>query len=227
MYSVLLSKIEYGFPLIREKLNKIINKKMKVVVLPWAFPTELDCNKLRCEYFKEGGNKYNKYINPLLEMGIEKENIKILNCYDTKSFKQFKNAIKNSDILLLPGGNPEMFFSKVVQETELLYEIKNYNGIIIGESAGACLQFKRYFITAKNYYKYFAFYDGFGVLNDPFYIDVHSINNFRYINKLEKVASEKNKNIYAIFDDGAILYNRSKRQIELFGNVIKINKEKR
>lgn len=149
MYSILLSKIEYGFPLIRERLNKIINKKMKVVVLPWAFPTELDYNKLSYEYFKEGGNKYNKYINPLLEMGIEKENIKILNCYDTKNFKQFKDDIKNSDILLLPGGNPEMFFSKVVQETELLYEIKNYNGIIIGESAGACLQFKRYFITAK------------------------------------------------------------------------------
>lgn len=46
MYSILLSEIEYGFPFIRERLNKIINKKMKVVVLPWGFPTELDCNEL-------------------------------------------------------------------------------------------------------------------------------------------------------------------------------------
>lgn len=73
--------------------------------------------------------------------------------------------IKESDILVLTGGNPEIFYSKVVQETKLLYEIKHYKVIIIGSSAGACLHFKRYFITAKNnYYKYFAFYDGFGIL---------------------------------------------------------------
>ena len=47
-----------------------------------------------------------------------------------------------------------MLYSKVVQETELLYNIKYYKKLIIGFSAGAELQLKRYFITAKNnYYK--------------------------------------------------------------------------
>ena len=114
-----------------------------------------------------------------------------------------------------------MLYSKVTQETELLYNIKHYKGIIIGFSAGADLQLKRYFITAKNnYYKYFAFYDGFGVLDDPFYLDVHSINNKRYLEKLQKVSNEKNKKVYAIFDDGAIIYDRSSSEVELFGNVL-------
>jgi len=39
---------------------------------------------------------------------------------------------------------------KVIHDTELLYDLKYFPGIIIGESAGALLQFKRYFITAKN-----------------------------------------------------------------------------
>lgn len=226
MYSVLLSKLEYGFPLIKNELKKVVDKNMKVVVLPWAFPTELDYNRFENEYFKEGQRKYNKCINPLLELGIKKENIKILNCYDTKNFHKFKSDINNSDILLLPGGNPEMFFSKVVEETEILYEIKHYKGIIIGVSAGACLQFKRYFITAKNnYYKYFAFYDGFGVLNDPFYIDVHSINNNFYIKSLNKVSKKYQKTIYAIFNDGAIIYDRKNETKKLFGKVIEI-KEK-
>ena len=142
------------------------------------------------------------------------------------NFENFKCDINSSDILLLPGGNPEMFFSKVVQETEVLYEIKHYKGIIIGESAGACLQFKRYFITAKNnYYKYFAFYDGFGVLNDPFYIDVHSINNRFYMQSLSRISKKYQKKVYAIFNDGAILYNRKTNETELFGNVIKIKEE--
>lgn len=145
----------------------------------------------------------------MLELRIKKENIKILNCYDIKNFQKFKSDINNNDVLLLPGGNPEMFFNKVVEETEILYKIKHYKGIIIGESAGACLQFKRYFITAKNnYYKYFAFYDGFGVLSDPFYIDVHSINNNFYMESLKKVSRKYEKVVYAIFNDGAIIYDR-------------------
>ena len=108
-----------------------------------------------------------------------------------------------------------MFYSKVVQDCEILYEIKHFKGIIIGESAGAELQLKRYFITAKNnYYKYFAFYDGFGVIDDPFYIDVHSINN-----KLQNIANMKKKTVYAIYNDGAIIYNRKNNQVKLLGNV--------
>lgn len=75
MYSVLLSKIEFVFPLIKDRLKKIVNENMKVIVMPWAFPTELDYDRLVNEYFKEGEKKYNKYINSLLELGIQKENI--------------------------------------------------------------------------------------------------------------------------------------------------------
>lgn len=219
MYSVLLSKIEFVFPLIKDRLKNIVNKNMKAVVLPWAFPTELDYDKLINEYFKEGERKYNKYINSLLELGLKKENVTILNCYE-KNNSGFKQIINNADILLLPGGNPEMFFSKVVHETEILYEIKHFKKIIIGESAGACLHFKRYFITAKNnYYKYFAWYDGFGILNDPFYIDVHSINNRLYLDSLKRIAKEKSKTLYAIYNDGALILNRENGKIELYGNV--------
>ena len=54
MYSVLLSKIEFGFPLVEKELKKIVNENMKVIVLTWAFPIELDYEKLNNEYFKEG-----------------------------------------------------------------------------------------------------------------------------------------------------------------------------
>ena len=53
MYSVLLSKIEFVFPLIKDRLEKIVNENMKVIVMPWAFPTELDYDRLVNEYFKE------------------------------------------------------------------------------------------------------------------------------------------------------------------------------
>ena len=33
---------------------------------------------------------------------------------------------------------------------------------------------------------------------------------------------KKKKNIYAIFDDGALIYNRETLKLEIFGNVISI-----
>ena len=113
-----------------------------------------------------------------------------------------------------------MLYSKIVQEKELLYDIKHFKGIVIGESAGAVLQFKRYFITAKNnYYGYEAFYDGFGILNDPFYIDVHTDSNINYLNRLKEISLEKKIDVYAIYDDGCIVVNRKTNEIKTFGHV--------
>lgn len=221
MYSVLLSEYEKGMELVESKLKKIINPTQKAVIIAWTFPTEIDKKTFDEEWFPKGGRRYNKYVGSLLKLGINEENITVLNCYDKDNFKNFKTIIDDSDILVITGGNPEMLYSKVTQETEILYNIKHYKGIIIGFSAGADLQLKRYFITAKNnYYKYFAFYDGFGVLDDPFYMDVHSINNKRYLEKLQKVANDKKKNVYAIFDNGAMIYDRSTNELEKFGNVL-------
>ena len=50
-----------------------------------------------------------------------------------------------------------MLYSKVVQETELLYTIKYYKVIIIGFNAGAKLQLERYFITNEYFNKLKAF----------------------------------------------------------------------
>lgn len=226
MYSVFFSRMEIGMDLILERLKEIIKSDSKVAVFPWAFPVEIDAERLENEFFKKGERRYNRYINEIKKLGISEENITVCNCY-SDSREKLINIIENSDILVLPGGNPEMFFSKVVHDTEILYHIKHFKGIILGESAGTELQLKRYFITAKNnFYKYFAFYDGFGVIDDPFYIDVHSINNKRYLERLQKVADEKKKEVYAIYDDGVMIYNRENHKIELFGNVKIFNPNK-
>ena len=222
MYSIFFSRIELGINNVCDELSKLIKANYKVAIFPWAFPNEINSDKLMNDYFKKGSIRYNKYINSLKKIGIKEENITVCDCY-LDTCEKLRKIINDSDILLLPGGNPEMFFKNVVHDTEILYDIKHYKGIIIGESAGAVLQFKRYFITAKNnYYKYFAFYDGFGVINDPFYIDVHSSTNKNYIRKLESISYNSKKDIYAIGEDGAMIYNRNTYNIQTFGQVKKI-----
>ena len=215
MYSVFFAKFEVGFPYVEKRLKEIISVNSKVVIIPWSFPVEINAQLLD-EFFS--GKRRDGYVGNLVKMGIKESNITVLNCY-RDSTKYMNDKIKEADILVLPGGNPEMFYDKVVS-SNILADIKNFNKIIIGASAGTELQLNDYFITAKNnYYKKFAWYKGFNVIDNDFYLDVHTSNNYRYLNKLRKVAKETNKKVYAIYDDGGIIYNRYNKQMELFGNV--------
>ena len=121
MYSILFSRIEVGMDIVLNRVKEIISPSSKVVILPWPFPVEINADKLENEFFKKGERRYNKYINELKKIGIEEKNITIGNCYsDSKEY--LKKIIKESDVLLLPGGNPEMFFDKILHDTELLYD---------------------------------------------------------------------------------------------------------
>lgn len=192
MYSILMSNFQTGFYYIKNHLSKLITKDTKIVVIPWSFPIELDSKNVR-DFFDD--NKYNKYIEPLIELGIDNSNVKILDCYRDSKEDMIK-SIENSSILILPGGNPEMLYNKVIQKG-ILECLKNYKKTIIGVSAGAELQLKKYFITKKNnYYKKFAWYEGFGIIDNDFYFDVHSINRGRYLSSLKNRSKQINKDIY-------------------------------
>lgn len=213
--NILLSKFEKGMFLVEEKIKKIINEDTKVLIIPWSFAKECSPSEFDDFYNAKIKPKYEKVF---LNLGVKKKSIKHLDCYRDSRNKMIKK-IKESNILVLTGGNPELFYNKVVQDFDLLYEIKYYNGVIIGSSAGAELQLKNYFITAENnYYKYMAFYPGFGCIKKNFYFDVHSLNDKDYLNRLELIALEKKKKVYAIFDDGAIIVDDD--EITKLGNVM-------
>ena len=221
MYSILLSSFEKGIDVVKEELKKIIKKDFNVVVIPWSFAIELKSKNIK-EFFNE--DKENKYLGELKELGIKDENIKVLDCYnDSKEY--MIDSINNSSMILFTGGNPEMLYKKV-EEAGLINYIKDYKKIVIGSSAGAELQLKKYFITKKNnYYKKFCFYEGFGIIKEEFYFDVHSVNRGRYLPSLEKKSKDLKKNIYCIFDTGAIIYNRDTKELNCYGDVIKYENE--
>lgn len=216
MYSVLLSKIEFVFPLIKDRLKKIVNENMKVVVIPWAFPTELDYERLVNEYFKEGEKKYNKYINSLLELGIKKENITILNCYE-KDTSNFKNIINSADLLVLPGGNP-------INQIEIINKINlkniiNKAKVVIGVSAGA-INLSEEAIYYNDYSEKIEMYDGIGLT----YINVYphfDITNKDFVEEVKMVS--RLKSLIALPNNSFIKIDD--KQIEFIGDSFKVDKE--
>ncbi|MCB2291627.1 Type 1 glutamine amidotransferase-like domain-containing protein [Clostridium sp. CS001] len=229
-YSILFSTNSIGFPYIKDRLKCLVSADYKVVVFPWAFPIEMSDKEFTEGYFPRYGERYECTIGYLREIGIKDENIFIANCYND-SVNQIKKEIDSSNIIVLPGGNPVMLSTKIL-ECGIQDELKNYTNIIIGGSAGACIQFKKYFITEENNRpRGFQELQGLGILDVDFLIDVHTNihttgenqeKHKSYINKLKVLAKNYNKDIYAISDDGAIFVDRKTNQFEMFGNVEKI-----
>lgn len=216
MYSVLLSKIEFGFPLIKNRLKEIVNENMKVVVIPWAFPTELDYERLVNEYFKEGEKKYNKYINSLLELGIQKENITILNCYE-KDTSNFKNIINSADLLVLPGGNP-------INQIEIINKINlkniiNKAKVVIGVSAGA-INLSEEAIYYNDYSEKIEMYDGIGLTDINVYPHF-DITNKDFVEEVKMVS--RLKSLIALPNNSFIKIDD--KQIEFIGDSFKVDKE--
>lgn len=229
-YNILFSRNYIGFPYIKERLKHLVSSDDKVVIIPWAFPVEMSEKEFTEEYFPKYGQRYERSIGYLREFGITDDNVFIANCYND-SINEILEKISFSNIIILPGGNPVMLTSKIL-ECGIQDVLNTYPNIIIGGSAGACVQLKRYFITEENNVpRGFQELEGLGILDVDFLIDVHTNihttgenepNRKAYINKLKELAKHYNKDIYAISDDGAILVDRKTKDIEIFGNIEKI-----
>ena len=213
-YSILLSQVDKISEDENKKIKKYVKSNSNVLILPWTFAKEMTCEEFEKNYFNVKGERYRRYLDFFINFGIKKENIRYSNCYKENK-DEIVDKINKSDLLLLPGGNPEMLFNKVVYDKEILYSIKNYKGDIIGESAGAVLHFRKYFLTIENSYNNCLEYcNGFGIIDDDFVVDVHTINTNNYINSLKDIGKHMEKNIYAITDSEVVIYNRKDKKIE-------------
>lgn len=106
-------------------------------------------------------------------------------------------------------------------EFDLYDTLMNYNGIVMGYSAGAVIQLKEYHLTPDDDYSEFAYYNGLPYLND-FYIEIHYEGTDLQNQSIRKVISERQKNLYAIFrDNGAIIVDNGITR--LIGNVKTFN----
>lgn len=230
-YNLLFSSNCFNFQLIKDKLKTLFSVDDKVIVFPWAFPVEMSEEEFSKVYFPKYGERHERDIRYLRELGIKDENVFIANCYKHSEI-QLKEEIASSNIIVLPGGNPIMLTTKII-EYRLQDTLINYSNIIIGGSAGACIQFNKYFITEENNGpRGFQELEGLGLIDVDFMIDVHtnkhttgnnSMNRDKYINKLRQLSKYYHKDIYAISDDGAILVDRKSSKFKIFGSVEKIN----
>lgn len=221
MYSFLFSKIndvsDSNLKICRQYL-----KNDKIAVFPWIFASESNLDDVRNDFFCAGGKHFEKYFSLLGLLGFDRENIKIVNPYlVTKD--EVKDILDKNNYVFIPGGNPEMFMTLAIRLGVLEF-FTNYNGNMIGESAGSDLQFELYQIPkVNNFYDGSSYYNGFGLIKGNYIVDVHSQKNESYLKELTRLAQMKNLKILTVDNNSCVIVNRQNNDIIKIGNVDEIN----
>ncbi|URZ17138.1 Type 1 glutamine amidotransferase-like domain-containing protein [Clostridium felsineum] len=215
MINILLSMYNFHEAWAKGEVEKYIKPKDKVVVIPFSFGPEVgnieDWNK---EYNKKDGKHYKGFTAPFLYYGIKEENIELIN-YFVDSKNEAKRKIRNSNIVFFTGGLPDKMMLRL-KEFDLIEELENFKGIIIGSSAGAMIQFYNYHITPDKDYRTFSYNRGLDLIRN-FQIEVHYEKTEVQKSGIAKVLKEKTGTVYAISNKGGIIvYNN---QVEILGDV--------
>jgi peptidase E len=220
LINILLSNYDLDKDWLITETSKYINKYTKIVVIPFSFSDDeiKDLADWEFLYNNINGVHYFDIVNQFLSLGVKKENIKLLN-YFTDEVKTMKDIINKSEVVFFTGGSAELSMKRIL-EKELLPEIKKRN-IIIGSSAGAMIQLKEYFGSPDDEYPEFKYFEGLGLINDNFSIEVHYCSTKSQDESIEKVLKKGAKTVYGISNSGALIYKDN--QVTVFGDVTIFN----
>ena len=199
---ILTSEYRFDKQWLLPHIKHLFNEKSRILVIAFAFyrDEEKDSNEFALKSGKNG--LYTKpLIKQLLELGINNNQIDILNFYDDTSY-QMKSKIKWANTIIFSGGNCELLYERIVAKG-LLNDIVSFHGIICGASAGAMVLQKKYINFLDGDYVERL---GFGILPDIGSIIVHngkclSVSQLEILSLAERFQTD----LLVIGDDGAAI----------------------
>lgn len=223
MVSVLLNYYNFHEDWAHDKLAPYIKPDSKVTIVPYAYRNhEVACDADWQGLYGVNGDKYPNCIAPFLAYGVKEEDISWVN-YFTDDSKTSKEKIQSADIVMFTGGLPEKITERL-ESQGLTDAVKNFNGVLIGVSAGAMFQFATYHITPDDDYDSYGIYHGVGIL-DGFDLEVHYTHSEIQQQCTQRALKELGVPVYAMYHCGGLLIVDN--HITVMGDVdIHINKNR-
>lgn len=208
MTHILLSRGILGKPEVANKVGPYLKATDKVVIVNLSFflfhlPDEASYRA----YYDKGSPYYDKIVTSFAPYGIKEKNIVWLDYYKD-SIEEGKDKIRNADVLYFPGGAPDLFMERI-RKRDLKHVIEAHQGVMIGSSAGAMIQFKRYHISPDREYASFSYEEGLDRIRD-FAIEVHYRRRKKQKKAMRRVHKDGTDDIYAIPDQGLIICDRDR-----------------
>lgn len=203
MINILMSNMSLDKKWCRLELRDYIKPDSRVTIFGFQFYDEelRDAQHWDEFYDKKTGAFYEYLTEPFAFFGVGVKSIKWIN-YFTDTRESAIRKIKNSDVLILTDGIAERML-EIIDGMDLRETIKNYKGVVIGFGAGAVIELSDYQIEPHDgcevrYLQGLGLVDNIGIEINFESCDFENIS-------IRKFVEEKQKPLYAITDDGAVI----------------------
>jgi peptidase E len=157
------------------------------------------------ELYDKGGEYYDKMIYSFGLFGIDESNITFIH-YFKDDIQTIERKINEADVIYLPGGAPDLFMERLYEKKMIKLIENQKNKILMGSSAGSMIQFSSFHISPDHDYKKFSLNQGLDFIS-TFNVEVHYRRRKKQKAALRRVFKKDKKPLFAIPDDGAIIYD--------------------
>ncbi len=168
--------------------------------------------------YGKNGEKYEKILRPFLSYGLKEDDVKWLDYFD--GAENAKALIAQADLLFFTGGMPEKAILHM-QELGITHLVQNFNGVVMGASAGAMLQLERYHITPDEDYASYGLWQGLGMVKG-LDLEVHYLATELQNQCARRATQDECLPVYAIYHEGGLIVEGE--TVEKMGNVVVFEK---
>ena len=204
MVNILLNSFRFAEPWCQKAIGRWLRPEMRVLVFPFAFRPEQipDAQEWERRYNREDGMFSLGLAEVFRQYGIPLSQLEWVNYYEPEA--DLPRKIAKSDVLYFCGGEPDLLYHRL-EELELLAPLKRFDGIVMGDSAGAVIQLSRYHDQP-----------GLGYLRD-FDLEVHYTGSEEQQAAIRQFAVEHRNVVLALGQQAAIVV--VDHEVECLGDV--------
>lgn len=201
-----------------EALKESINGRTKLIILPFAHDFEwLSCAEDVYEKYdrcpKATQSIFWKTVKPFTDIGIDPRNIVVINHFADPIELIKHKLLADNTIVFLPGGRPENIM-KILRRLDLIKTIKKCK-TVVGESAGAMIWSKYFFVYPDADYPKYQKFKGLGLIKNCVFIphfDIYGIKE-HILKAARRFTWTHREDIYLTEDGGWIHYDTIVKKI--------------
>ncbi len=192
MVNILLNSFRFAEPWCQREIGRYLRPEMRVLVFPFAFRPEQipDAQEWETRYNRETGMFSMGLAQVFRQYDIPLSQLEWVNYYAPGT--DLPRKIEESDVLYFCGGEPDLLYDRLA-ELGLLAPLKRFRGIVMGDSAGAVIQFDRYHDQP-----------GLGYLRD-FDLEVHYTGSGEQQAAIRQVLAEHGRPVFALGPRAAMI----------------------
>lgn len=220
MINVLLNLSNFDQPWAYETLHDVLNASQRVLIIPLSYNEGWinDAQEWRRCYGR--GNKYYEELaRPFRSYGIKDSQMKWINYFEDDHESSVRK-IRSSDVLFFTGGYPDWMMQRLY-DLDIQEEIRQYDGVVMGTSAGALIQLEEYHLSPDDDYE-FQYQNGLGLLKG-FDMDVHYQGDEAHISSIIRSLEDRGQPVLACPNQGGALISGD--NVDLMGDAFIANPE--